>query len=202
MIAHKATQKSLHGIAIIEDIELLNKCIGVLDYCAQKDALAVKFRSLLTAQMDILQQHDLSGGGDQDASAAGNLPMHDYLFTFPVGSSELHKAARYLLRIIHRPFSSLENVPAQKTLSNRAETTMGTHLEWEYELKGGDCVDGQLEDRESALPACALGESIAIPCTTSEQGPSMQRFLGEPGATVWSKWTPQTWQQSFNMPPE
>jgi len=202
MITHKAMQKALHGISTVEDIELLNKCIGVLDYCALKDALAVKFRSLLTAQMDILRQHDLSNGGVPHGSAIDNLPLHGYLLNFPTGSSRLHKAARYLLQIIHRPFSGLENVPTQKTLSNRAETTMGTHLEWEYELKGRDCVGGGLEDREIASPVDALGEAGNIPCTTSEQGPYMRQLMGEPGAAAWSTWTPPTWQQSFNIPPQ
>ncbi|KAL7777733.1 hypothetical protein CFE70_004402 [Pyrenophora teres f. teres 0-1] len=178
MIAHKATQKALHGISIVDDVELLNKCVDVLEYCAQKDALAVKFRNLLTAQVSILQQHDLSGGGFEDTSADDGLPVHIYLLNFPAGSSPLHNAARYLLRIIHRPFSGLDNVLAQKTLSNRAETTMGTHLEWEYELKGRDCLDSELGEEDIAGLADALGESGDILCTKSAQGPSMQQLLG------------------------
>ncbi|KAK1910317.1 hypothetical protein P3342_006592 [Pyrenophora teres f. teres] len=202
MIAHKATQKALHGISIVDDVELLNKCVDVLEYCAQKDALAVKFRNLLTAQMSILQQHDLSGGGFEDTSADDGLPVHIYLLNFPAGSSPLHNAARYLLRIIHRPFSGLDNVLAQKTLSNRAETTMGTHLEWEYELKGRDCLDSELGEEDIAGLADALGESGDILCTKSAQGPSMQQLLGGPGTSAWSTWTPPTWQQSFNISPE
>ncbi|KAE8848976.1 hypothetical protein HRS9122_02992 [Pyrenophora teres f. teres] len=202
MIAHKATQKALHGISIVDDVELLNKCVDVLEYCAQKDALAVKFRNLLTAQVSILQQHDLSGGGFEDTSADDGLPVHIYLLNFPAGSSPLHNAARYLLRIIHRPFSGLDNVLAQKTLSNRAETTMGTHLEWEYELKGRDCLDSELGEEDIAGLADALGESGDILCTKSAQGPSMQQLLGGPGTSAWSTWTPPTWQQSFNISPE
>ncbi|KAI1516593.1 short chain dehydrogenase [Pyrenophora tritici-repentis] len=185
MIAHKATQKALHGISSVDNIELLNKCVDVLDYCAQKDALAVKFRSLLTAQMDIFQQHDLSGSGFQDTSADDGLPVHIYLPNVPAGSSPLHKAASYLLQIIHRPFSGLDDVLAQKTLSNRAESTMGTHLEWEYEIKEGNCVDNTVGEEEMAGLADALGEAGDIPRTISEQGASMQQFLGEPGPSAW-----------------
>ncbi|KAF1835148.1 hypothetical protein BDW02DRAFT_588352 [Decorospora gaudefroyi] len=162
MIAHKAAQKALHGDPFAKDMELLNKCIAVLDYCALKDALAGKFRTLLTGHLNTLREHNATMDGLCDVSTPTDLPETGYLFTFHSGSTKLHAAARNLLRAIHRPFSGLKNVATQKTLSNRAETTMGTHLEWEYELKACGCTDKQLKDGGCSEPLTGIPEPVDL----------------------------------------
>jgi hypothetical protein len=188
MTAHKATQKALHGDPFTDDMELLSKCIGVLEYCAQKDALAGRFRDLLTAHLNTLREHNAST--DRLATST-NLPMNAYLFTYHAGSSTLHAVAHDLLRLIHRPFSGLKNVVTQKTLSNRAETTMGTHLEWEYELKGAGCAENQLNKRVCLEPTNPVPQPL---CVGDEE---MQRLMKLPNEGAWSTWTPLTWQTSF-----
>jgi hypothetical protein len=191
MIAHKATQKALHGDNFANDIELLNKCIGVLEYCAHKDSLAGKFRDLLTAHLNTLREHNATIDSLRNSTTTPeHLQMSAYLFTVHTGSSKLHTAARDLLQMIHRPFSGLKNVAPQKTLSNRAETTMGTHLEWEYELKGRDCSDNGMNQRASP-------ESADLPRVSSVSDASMQQTLAQTVGESWSTWTPPTWQTSF-----
>lgn len=106
MIAHTATHKALRGEPFPDDMELLTKCISVLDYCAQKDALAGQFRDLLSAHFDILKED----GSVDGIGTSANFPMDTYLFEFQPGSSKLHCASRQLLETIHRPFSGLKNV--------------------------------------------------------------------------------------------
>jgi hypothetical protein len=170
MIAYKATHKALRGEPFPDDMELLTKCTRVLDYCAKKDNLAGQFRDILTTYFDILEED----GSVDGIGTAANFPMATYLFEFQPGFSKMHNAARQLLQIVHRPFSGLKNVATQKTLSNCAETTMGTHLEWEYELKGKECCE----------PTNAVPEPVMLP---------------QPRGEAWTRWTPSTWQDSFSM---
>ena len=200
MIAHKAAQKALHGSSYLEDLETLNKCIGILHFCAQKDALAGKFQNLLTGHMSALRESNYPPNGLRGSSAPASPSMNDYLFTFNPGPSKLQATAQELLKIIHRPFSSLKNIVTQKTLSNRAETTMGTHLEWEYELKGSDCAEDLLMSQRASSSRTGLDGSDAQLHTDYASGSSAKRQCLQPGAEAWSKWTPPTWQRSFSLP--
>ncbi|KAF2124619.1 hypothetical protein P153DRAFT_123216 [Dothidotthia symphoricarpi CBS 119687] len=171
MIAYYATQKALHGLSYATDVDLLSKCISVLAYCAEKDTLAAKFRDILTAHIRVLKEVEYE-------SAAAYVPIADVLFTMHSGGTRLHHAARDLLCLTHRPFSGLKNIPARATLSNRAETTMGTHLEWEWELRSSE--DVQDHAASGHLRSCDAG-------TGGEQ--SFGQFLPQAQAGAWSIWT-------------
>jgi hypothetical protein len=145
MIAYGAVQKAIHGFSILNDTKLLNKCINVLSYCAQKDAMAGRFRNLLIGHLDELRELDTSDSYSFTDSATEASALEEVLFDFETGSSKLHNSARTLLSLIHRPFSGLGDIATQSTLSNRAEATMGTHPEWEWELKGDRCFDNMAE---------------------------------------------------------
>jgi hypothetical protein len=136
MIAYRAVQKAIHSLSFATDMELLHKCIGVLSYCARKDAIARKFRVLLDRQLNELRELHVSGNPRMDAMA-DRTASHDVLFSFEPGSSKLHDYARKLLNLIRRPFAGVSDIEAKDTLSNCAETTMGTHLEWAWEFKNG-----------------------------------------------------------------
>ncbi|KNG46271.1 nitrate assimilation regulatory protein nira [Stemphylium lycopersici] len=200
MIAHKAAQKALYGGEYHEDLETLNKCIGILQYCAQKDALAGRFQTLLTGHLSALREGNQPPNGSHGSSASASPSMHKYLFSFNPGPSKLQATAQELLRIIHRPFSSLKSVVTQKTLSNRAETTMGTHLEWEYELKGSDCAEDMLTSQRASSSRMQSDDSDIQLHTGDASGSSAKRQCLQPEAEGWAKWTPPTWQQSFSLP--
>ncbi|KAF1947555.1 hypothetical protein EJ02DRAFT_92320 [Clathrospora elynae] len=201
MVAYKAAQKALYGRPFADELELLNKCISVLDFCAHKDAAACKFRDILAFHLKTLQDHHVATDGLYDSATPEDVPMADYLFTFHNGTSELHIAARDLLRVIHHPFSGLENVANQKTLSNMAETTLGAHLEWAYELNGVDCAYQQ-ESSEHPGPTNVIPEPINMDGATSGQDAStqdmsMQNMSAQPQGIPWSTWTPPSWQAMF-----
>ena len=162
MIAYYAAQKALHGLSCATDIELLSKCIRVLTYCAEKDILAGKFRNTLSDHLRTLRE-------DKSGSTVAYVPMADVLFTLHQGTTNLHHAARDLLCLIHSPFRGLQNLHAQATLSNRTETTMGSHLEWEWELNNLDSACGD--------------------ASNNKERPS--RLLhAQPQGGAWSTWTP------------
>lgn len=177
MIAYGAVQKAIQSLSFAEDLELLNKCIIVLSYCALKDALAGRFRDLLTSQLDDLQRLHVPETNSRHGSMLDEAALPDILFTFDSGSSKLHAAARGLLNLIHRPFSGLSDISTQATLSNRVETTLGTHLEWEWELKSSDCVEKTTDPME-VCGRDAVSAPLAEPLLLQSQG----------GA--WSVWTP------------
>ena len=186
MTAYVATQNALQGVSFVHELDLLNKCILVLAYCSRKDALAGKFHDELNAHLTTLQQHNASTGSRADTIATPQPPTVDILFTRHAGTSDLHSASRALLRLTHRPFSGLPNIPAQATLSNRAETTMGTHLEWEWELKGIECADRMAKTPE----ACGIG-----PNTNDNR--SAKRVMLQPREGPWTMWTPRNWNTAF-----
>ncbi|RYO02259.1 hypothetical protein AA0120_g409 [Alternaria tenuissima] len=200
MIAHKASQNALHNEPFAHGMVLLSKCIGVLGYCAIKDALAGKFHDILTEHMSMLRQYESTLARSGNSVAPSSSSSNDSLFSLQRGSSNLHIAALDLLRTIHHPFGGLRDVTAQNTLSNRAETTMGTHLEWEYELESRDLAQAQPKDSQLADAVDAKIEPMTPLCSSSEQDAPMQKLLAQPQGEAWTKWTPATWQSSFHMP--
>ncbi|CAN9270533.1 unnamed protein product [Alternaria alternata] len=200
MIAHKASQNALHNEPFAHGMVLLSKYIGVLGYCAIKDALAGKFHDILTEHMSMLRQYESTLARSGNSATPSSSSSNDSLFIFQRGSSNLHIAALNLLRTIHHPFGGLRDVTAQNTLSNRAETTMGTHLEWEYELESRDLAQARPKDSKLADTVDAKIESMTPLCSSSEQDAPMQKLLAQPQGEAWTKWTPATWQNSFHMP--
>jgi hypothetical protein len=79
--------------------------------------------------------------------------------------------------LIHHPFSGLGDIATQSTLSNRAETTMGTHLEWEWELKGDTCLDD-------------MGGPKYVCGTDAPTEDGVKRLVSQPEGAAWSVWTP------------
>jgi hypothetical protein len=178
MIAYGAVQKAVHGLSFAFDMEVLNKCIEVLTYCARKDAMAGKFRVLLTRQLDELHELHVSANTRMDAEA-DRTAQNDVLFRFNPGSSKLHDSVRKLLNLIQRPFAGLSDTDAKDIMSNRAETTMGTHLEWAWEFK-----------RSQNLKTMAESET---PCGKSPRtlDDGVDPIVMESaGAAAWSTWTP------------
>ncbi|KAG9192483.1 hypothetical protein G6011_11217 [Alternaria panax] len=203
MIAHKASQKALDSEPFTNDVILLSKCIGVLEYCAIKDTLAAKFRDILTAHMSRLRNYNFALANREGCASSFSSSSNDSLFFLYRGSSELHKAAFDLLRIIHHPFSGLKDVTTQNTLSNRAETTMGTHLEWEYELEGRDDANAGSNENKDTDTAGPKIKPITSASSSSEQYTSVQNLKAQPqGGEAWTRWTPATWQKSFHIPPK
>ncbi|KAH8643551.1 hypothetical protein IG631_01014 [Alternaria alternata] len=200
MIAHKASQNALHNEPFAHGMVLLSKCIGVLGYCAIKDVLAGKFHDILTEHMSMLRQYESTLARSGNSATPSSSSSNDSLFIFQRGSSNLHIAVLNLLRTIHHPFGGLRDVTAQNTLSNRAETTMGTHLEWEYELESRDLAQARPKDSKLADTVDAKIESMTPLCSSSEQDAPMQKLLAQPQGEAWTKWTPATWQNSFHMP--
>ncbi|KAF2828201.1 hypothetical protein CC86DRAFT_320848 [Ophiobolus disseminans] len=177
MVAYGAVQKANHGLSFDSDMELLDKCIRVLSYCALKDAMAGRFRDLLNCQLNALQEaHSAERNAHKNSASKEAAPV-DILFTFDSEPSTLHTAARGLLNLIQRPFSGMANIPTQTTLSNRAETTAGAHLEWEYELRGSECADTTRE------PAETYGVNV-------EAGVPMDHSMSQPHEGAWTTWTP------------
>jgi hypothetical protein len=177
MIAYGAVQKAIHGLLFTSDMELAEKCIAVLSHCALRDTMAGRFRDVLNRELDGLRQIRESNSSQQGSFTTGGSLYDDFLFDFDDGSSSLHLTARRLLNLIHRPFSGLSDIATQSTLSNRAETTMGTHLEWEWELRGSKCLD----DTTQRTAACAMST------TTNDE---VQRLMLQPEGAAWSTWTP------------
>jgi len=177
MIAYKAVQKASHGFPIAHDMELLDMCIKVLSYCSLKDAMAGRFRNLLTSHLDELREVSMSSSLPDYNTTIDEVALEDVLFDFGPGSNAIQDSARKLLNLIHRPFSGLGTVTAQSTLSNPAETTMGTHLEWEWELKGDVCLSNMTDSNES-------GQSNFMPDDFTSD------IFPEPENAAWHVWTP------------
>jgi hypothetical protein len=177
MIAYGASQKALHGLAFSDDIELIGKCISLLSYCALEDAVAGRFRDLLNRQLGNLQRLPIPDRNSPEENPAGQPTFSDILFDFDSGPSQLRSTARNLLGLIHRPFSGLGEVSIEATLSNRTETTMGTHLEWEWELKNHKNT-GDLMDLESSN------------VTSGETDSTGKSPLLQPLGAAWTTWTP------------
>jgi hypothetical protein len=177
MISYGAVQKAIHGLSFASDLDLVDKCIRVLSYCAIRDAMAGKFHDLLNSELEALRQISLPTRSLQDDVMVGASEPDDILFDFDVGSSNLHLTTRRLLNLIRRPFSGLSNIAPLSTLSNRAETIMGTHIEWAWELKGNQSPD------IIAQPTAPFGMSTA----TNDE---VQRLMAQPVGAAWSTWTP------------
>ena len=184
MTAYVAVQKALCGVSFNDDVELLNKSIRVLTYCALRDSLASKFQKVLETHLDTLYKYATIASKDSDDTRIQDTPMAEILFTRHEGASELHVASSHLLHLTHQPFSSFPAVSAEATLSNRAETTMGTHLEWEWELKGGQCTAGAAKPKE----ACGMSSDCAPEASAKLQ----------PQGGPWSMWTPPAWDKAFS----
>jgi hypothetical protein len=160
MVAYEAAQKAIHGLPITADLEILKKSLNVLSYCAQKDVLAGRLRDLLDSEFEGLQEVITPEDDLENAHSIGESTSHNVLFDFEDGSSKLHIAARRLLNLIQRPFSGLSHVEKHLTLSNRAETTMGTHLEWQWELKSGGYMDDLAEPQNIAGTRSAVDKAV------------------------------------------
>jgi len=202
MIAYQASQRALNNEPYTDDVKLLEKCISVLEYCAIKDTLAGRFRNILAAHMGKLQDYrSQTRDGEEFATPPTSLAS-DSLFFFDRGSSELHTAVFDLLRLIHRPFSGLKDVATKSTLSNRAETTMGTHLEWEYELKNRDDPEVPPNVDEGACVTDVRCEPTQSQCSPFDPICASQELSAPPSEEAWTKWTPATWQSSFHTSPK
>jgi hypothetical protein len=110
---------------------------------------------------------------------ADRTALHDALFSFDPGSSKLHDSARKLLNLIHRPFAGLGDIEAKDTLTNRAETTMGTHLEWAWEFKNSQSLE-KMAESEAPCGKAPRTEGDGIDPV----------ILQSAGASAWSTWTP------------
>ncbi|KAH4178764.1 hypothetical protein HBH43_028380 [Parastagonospora nodorum] len=152
-------------------------CIKVLSYCSLKDALAGRFCNLLTSHLDELQEVIFSSSLSPQDTASDEAALEDFLFDFGPGSTAIQDSAMKLLKLIHRPFSGLENITVQSTLSNPAETTMGTHLEWEWELKSDVRLNNMPGSNQS-------GQSNILPDDV------MGDVLPQPENAAWHIWTP------------
>jgi hypothetical protein len=183
MIAFEAVQKAIHGLAFATDMDLVDKCLGVLSYCALRDGLAGRFRDILNGELDGLRQMRES---NMTSFTTGEAAVDDITFDFDAGSSHLHLTARRLLNLIHRPFSGLNDTATFSTSSNRAETAPGSHLEWEWELKGSKILDS------TSQPPATQGMSAG----TSEE---VQRLMQQPEGTAWCTWTPPIGIHSFEV---
>lgn len=152
-------------------------CIKVLSYCSLKDAMACRFCNLLTSHLDELREVSLSKSLSDEETMSDEVALEDVLFDFGPGSTAIQDSARKLLNLIHRPFSGLGPISAHSTLSNPAETTMGTHLEWEWELKGDVRLNDMPESNESGQLNVSLNGAAG-------------NLLSQPEDAAWHIWTP------------
>lgn len=177
MVAYEAAQKLIHGLPITADLEILKKSINVLSYCAQKDVLAGRLHDLLNSELEALQQV-IPPEIDADIRPnTSNSASRDVLFHFEDGSSKLHIAARRLLSLIQRPFSGLTDIERHSTMSNWAETMMGTHLEWQWDLK----TSGHPDNLAKSQNACATESAVAK---------AVEKLKQKPAGSAWVTWTP------------
>lgn len=128
MVAYLATQKALSDLPYEDDMNRLQRCIGVLNYYLRRDNFAQSFRDTLNNYLLILQDHKQSNTSNASSSATPFPSISDFVFDIRVGVTTVHSAAHDLLSLIHRPFSGLERFHVQKTLVNPAEISLGTHL--------------------------------------------------------------------------
>ncbi|KAF1914820.1 hypothetical protein BDU57DRAFT_589002 [Ampelomyces quisqualis] len=177
MVAYKATQKAIHGLPITADLAIMTKCVNVLSYCALKDAMAGRFRDLLVNELGGLQEVGTSDTEWGSGSNMGDWTCNNVLFDFQEGTSELHMTARRLLHLIQRPVSGLREVEMRSTSSNRAETTMGTHLEWQWEFKSNGYMDN-------------LAEPQHVCDTRSAVEKATEELRQKPAGSAWVTWTP------------
>lgn len=183
MVAYVGVQKALCGMPVTEDVELLQKCTKAQYHCAERSAVASKFHGVLQAHLDLLEEHVKSTPTDNDATKAKELPLGDVLFTLHEGTSELHAAARRLLRLTQRPLVGIEEYSDDAAMFNSDESTAGSHLEWEYELKGctfagsNQAVSGKMDQQ--------------VPAQKSTK--PKQQYFSQPLGEAWSTFTPASW---------
>jgi hypothetical protein len=177
MITYGAIQKALSGLnpsSWADDMHLIAKCMRTLAYCAEKDALAAVFRNSLSTYITVLQSLD---GSNSTSAQNDGTSLADILFTIHPGKTDLHAAARDLLRFMHRPFGGLQKPPLQATVGNCMEAALGTHIEWQWELKSNNCVAAQMESK-----------------TVTEDEPMVdvqqQQKQQQHGLQGWTTWTP------------
>jgi hypothetical protein len=176
MIAYAAAQSATRSLSFSHDMQLLNKCISVLSYCARKDALAGRFRDLLNRQLTDLQKHNILGSESPTGTPIEDTWSED-LFNFETDSSLLRPTIRNLLSLIRSPFNGLGDISAQETILNRAETTMGTHFEWQWELEERKAADNLMDWEGPSETAC-------LPDATGSSS------LPGPQGSTWTTWTP------------
>ncbi len=160
MIAYSACQKALAGSAYDHELAFLSGCVEVLAYCSARDDFALSFHDNLKSHLARLLQHSPSPKSDEGKRPMERSATNEALFITHSGTTQLHSMASDLLQLIHRPFSGLPKVVPRKTLSHQAETIMGTHLEWEWELAMGQqsSLDGLMDSTHVQSPPPAATE--------------------------------------------
>ena len=170
----------------------MDTCVQTLNFCAQVDHTAREFESRVCRYVQAVRvavegelNADSSEIVDDDASV-------DYLFITPAGNTDLHRAARDLLHLVQKPFSTALELPSPspdhstrpqlgETLVNWAEAAVGSSQEWTWELR--QC--GSPKDAETVN----TDNSLQILDVMSKSSPS--RFLSRDEKRVWTTATPQ-----------
>jgi hypothetical protein len=167
LILHEIVRKALneHNPSTWEDdMPLVSSCIDVLEYCTNIDRAAGRFKDVLSTYRKIIlaEQPGLEARhhqkGQPDKKRQRQKSPIDCLFRLPAGESDLHKAARDLIRLMHQPFGSAcstlkadaesRTLPIQTTLVDWMETSIGPHLEWEWENRK---ASGKQSSKDSRL---------------------------------------------------
>lgn len=169
-------QKALHNYhpsTWEEDVPLISSCIDILESCSNVDDAAGEFKDVLSVYQGIIQ----AALGEQmsrstEAGAEHDDTPLDCLFVLVPGKSDLHKAARDLLRLIHRPFGgSVSSIPEaeqrehtlQGTLVSWLEASIGPHPEWEWDPRGSNGKQYKPASRMRELLALLeFGRSLEI----------------------------------------
>ena len=160
-----------------------------LHFCAQVDEIAFGFENRVCRYVRAVQDA-VDGKLNEDASENANEGASvDYLFVIPAGNTDLHRAARDLLHLVHKPFSSSLELISQdystklqmrETLVNWAEAAVGSPQEWAWELQ--QC--GSQGDAETAN----TDGSFQILDIMSKLSPG--RFVSTGSNTPWAAVTP------------
>lgn len=188
IILQAAVQKILagyHSSTWIADLTLAAICVDVLRFCAEVDSVAGRMRDIVQLYMEVIRSavktEFLAVPGDNNSEDE----LVDYLFIIPSGDSNLHKAARDLLRLIQYPFgTSLELIPEggpqpplRNSLVNWMEAAVGIPQEWDWELQ--NC--GLKPNHEQN------GNSSQMRDVLSKLNPG--RFVSMGETSPWTAWT-------------
>lgn len=158
MTAHLAARKALLGFSYADDVALVRKSIAVLAYCAEQDNCAQIFHDSLQDSLSPLEEYRSPVEGSAIVSSASEPSIHYVLYSSRVEMTSLDYAAQDLLRVICRPLENLPSMSTKASFANQAEMIMGTHLEWEWELKNSDQLSHttlQEPTKRSAAPEAA-----------------------------------------------
>lgn len=134
MITHHAARQILFHQTCTQEMELSKKSLAVLSYCAEKNSCAQIFHSNLSTHLDVLQSLRSPSAESHDTATSAS-PLIKTLFGPCTGPAEIHSLADNLLDAICHPLGNLPSAHAQASFGNQAEMIMGTHLEWQWELR-------------------------------------------------------------------